>query len=539
IMDCIPIGRDLVRVLQEVARIPEFEALLRDMMQTPQKLNPHFQGLPQLFAIPTPKWFFQYRITPDMEMKLLHIMEHVRHGNHTRNLQWLKDRFLSNLENDHLYADLVRFICGWYHPTNAVLASDVVQRYVVLGWLLVPLKFNTYGASVKLALFYDWLFYDPRVDNIMNIEPAMLLMDKSAEKYPYITTTLLDFLKHTVDEYYPPMAVEIHAHVGMAMRTILEKGVISADETIRQTMRHLFPAFLPGTDPRHPNVPPQQQPIPPIPPQQPPQLPQTRVPTAGPPVPGVAIGNAPNNDVAMLNLIASSLNVDVAAPSGQILAGAGSVMAPGPVVAISPMLQAAVPPTMAPGIGVPPQQAKAMGGVVGVPRGEAGAAIVAVAHPGAQVVDDERNRYQGIADFSGNLQRLFTELDAAPANDSACMKGLFQDALQMYLKASEAQAQIFQSAIMQLLPVSADQDVFLCDGDTINEEGQDVMATSEGSRGEGRKKDVLTPFLEALYTMYVASMSIPPLRAKLIGFLATLEATNELVGPRIFIGALG
>lgn len=37
--DCMLIGRDLVRLLQCVARIPEFEHLLRDLMQSPGTLN--------------------------------------------------------------------------------------------------------------------------------------------------------------------------------------------------------------------------------------------------------------------------------------------------------------------------------------------------------------------------------------------------------------------------------------------------------------------------------------------------------------------
>ena len=52
---------------------------------------------------------------------------------------------------------------------------------------------------MKLALFYDWLFIDERVDNIINIEPAMLLMVYSTPKY--IDMTLLKFLFLLVDNY--------------------------------------------------------------------------------------------------------------------------------------------------------------------------------------------------------------------------------------------------------------------------------------------------------------------------------------------------
>nr|XP_015224312.1 PREDICTED: integrator complex subunit 3 [Lepisosteus oculatus] len=44
-MDCFIIGRDLVRLLQNVARIPEMDLLWRDLLHNPQGLSPQFTGL--------------------------------------------------------------------------------------------------------------------------------------------------------------------------------------------------------------------------------------------------------------------------------------------------------------------------------------------------------------------------------------------------------------------------------------------------------------------------------------------------------------
>lgn len=60
----------------------------------------------------------------------------------------------------------------------------------------------------------------------MFIEPAMLLMERSAERYPYITGILMDFLKQTVDGYYPPMKEYIAKCVSCGMKVMLSKGVI-------------------------------------------------------------------------------------------------------------------------------------------------------------------------------------------------------------------------------------------------------------------------------------------------------------------------
>lgn len=43
-MECLMIGRDLVRLLQNVARIPEFELLWKDIIHNPQALSPQFTG---------------------------------------------------------------------------------------------------------------------------------------------------------------------------------------------------------------------------------------------------------------------------------------------------------------------------------------------------------------------------------------------------------------------------------------------------------------------------------------------------------------
>ena len=42
--DCMTIGRDLVRLLHNVARIPEFELVWKDILHNPKALSPSFTG---------------------------------------------------------------------------------------------------------------------------------------------------------------------------------------------------------------------------------------------------------------------------------------------------------------------------------------------------------------------------------------------------------------------------------------------------------------------------------------------------------------
>lgn len=88
----------------------------------------------------------------------------------------------------------------------------------------------------------------------MFIEPAMLLTERSAERYPFITGTIFEFLMFSVEEYYPPMRDYMLKCVSCGMTQILAKGVIrsllpifhcpSISDDTRKIMRFLFANFL-------------------------------------------------------------------------------------------------------------------------------------------------------------------------------------------------------------------------------------------------------------------------------------------------------
>ena len=65
------------------------------------------------------------------------------------------------------------------------------------------------SSNAKLALFYDWLFFAPDKDNIMNIEPAILVMHHSMRPHPAITATLLDFLCRFITNFFPREAEKV------------------------------------------------------------------------------------------------------------------------------------------------------------------------------------------------------------------------------------------------------------------------------------------------------------------------------------------
>ncbi|XP_051175718.1 integrator complex subunit 3 isoform X1 [Leptopilina boulardi] len=253
LIDCLVIGRDLVRLLQNVARIPEFEALWKDLLLNPKSLCPNFTGVLQLLQTRTSRRFLQSRLTPDMERKLVFLTSQVRFGNHKRYQDWFQRQYLATPESQSLRCDLIRFIVGVIHPTNELLCSDIIPRWAVIGWLFTTCTSTVAASNAKLALFYDWLFFDPEKDNIMNIEPAILVMHNSMRSHPAVTATLLDFLCRIIPSFYPALTEKVRNGIFSSLRQILEKRVLPTlnplfdspklDRELRTKIRETFKEF--------------------------------------------------------------------------------------------------------------------------------------------------------------------------------------------------------------------------------------------------------------------------------------------------------
>ncbi|XP_031564730.1 integrator complex subunit 3-like [Actinia tenebrosa] len=224
--DCLPIGRDLVRLLQSVGRIPEFQALWKDILYKPQTLSPQFTGLTQLLRIRTSRKFLACRLTPDMENKIIFLTSKVKFGQQKRYQDWFHKLYLSSPESHTLKPDLIRYIVGVVHPSNEVLGSDVIPRWAIIGWLLTSCQASAASANAKLALFFDWMFFQTDKDNIMNIEPAILLMHCSIRSHPFITSTLLDFICRMMSNYCPSLDGFVRQGVRNGFRIIQRKKVV-------------------------------------------------------------------------------------------------------------------------------------------------------------------------------------------------------------------------------------------------------------------------------------------------------------------------
>ncbi|KAI3874233.1 hypothetical protein MKX03_014265 [Papaver bracteatum] len=199
---CLRIGRDLVRLLQDLVYVPEFRAVWKDLLSNPLEFRtPEFSDISQLYCLRTSSRYFLLRISPEMETQLRFLLTHVRWGHQKRYQEWFARKFLCRNEGNSVICDIVRFICCAHHPPNEIIQSDVISRWAVIGWLLKCCRKNYTEANTKLALFYDWLFFDERTDNVMNIEPGILLIMNSVPRYIDMTRTLIEFMFLLMDNY--------------------------------------------------------------------------------------------------------------------------------------------------------------------------------------------------------------------------------------------------------------------------------------------------------------------------------------------------
>jgi integrator complex subunit 3 len=254
--DIVPLGRDFVRLLQNVARLPEFSQLWKDILTTPKSLHPTFTGIFQMLSVRTSRQFIGNRITPDIENKLHFFTSNVKFGNHKRYQDWFQDRYFATPESQSLRSDVIRYIINAIHPTNELLCSDITPRWAIIGWLLTSCTNPVALTNAKLAIFYDWLCFDPARDNIMNVEPGILVMYHSIKNVPSVSSTLLDFLCRIMKNFYPKGEERIRGGVHNSLRVILEKQVIpnlqplfespKLDKDLRTAIRDNFREFMPA-----------------------------------------------------------------------------------------------------------------------------------------------------------------------------------------------------------------------------------------------------------------------------------------------------
>eukprot|EP00045_Choanoeca_perplexa_P012896 m.143216 g.143216 ORF g.143216 m.143216 type:complete len:1038 (-) comp16172_c0_seq3:41-3154(-) len=243
-------GRGLVRALLDVSRLPKIQTLLTRIRTNITSLSHTIKSFDDLLFRPPSRRLLQARISVEMENDLMHMMTKVAAAQVSPYQTTFETKHLQHRGAEAVVPDLIRFICFNFHPDNQTLASNVTPRWQVVLWLLMFLKTNAGAQRSKLALLYDWLFYQP--GQIMLIEPGMLLMAHAARSNPSILATLAEFLALVVQNFVPSLKDSMVDSVTKAVNDAESLGVVKSliavfgqlEAPILRLLESTFPTLL-------------------------------------------------------------------------------------------------------------------------------------------------------------------------------------------------------------------------------------------------------------------------------------------------------
>ncbi|KAI3654391.1 hypothetical protein MP228_001110 [Amoeboaphelidium protococcarum] len=228
---CKMAGRDLVRALWELSTIPSIQEVYQQIVEGTFKAQGYL-GIEDLLNTPCSVNILSGCVPYQLESHIRFIMEKVIVGIHDDvYFEWLNDKYFSQMPNDGLIIDLIRYIVCCFHPSNALLQSPVIPRFAVIGKLLQYTKSKLVSRHVKMALNLDWVCFNPQADSIMNIEPPVLYMMRSVEKYSHISAWMVEFLDQMSQAWIignqKPFNRTLRQRIKSGMHLCLQKGVIS------------------------------------------------------------------------------------------------------------------------------------------------------------------------------------------------------------------------------------------------------------------------------------------------------------------------
>jgi integrator complex subunit 3 len=238
--ECYQIGAEFMRLFLNAVKIPEFQPICED-------LSRHVQGRPLSLHLYERRGapsngvniYVQQLLPVQVERKLEFLLSQAPHPSQSFYLKW----FLQSIgvefgsESESLLVDIVRYIVVNIHPRNEIIfESNVIQRFVLIGYLIQSQSHPIHQSWVLQALFYDWLRYDAEdVSSIMLVEPAMLLMYRSAENNPSVTDMLIEYLFNYINSYLPAKRADFLLSVQRVLKDCQDKGVI---KDIKKLINH-------------------------------------------------------------------------------------------------------------------------------------------------------------------------------------------------------------------------------------------------------------------------------------------------------------
>ena len=98
-----------------------------------------------------------------------------------------------NSYTEFILPDIVRYIITVLFPTNT-LGTGITQRWQTLHYILDNSKNEIVKSLIKQNIFFDWMFYSPKKDSVMLVEPGLTLIKNTFMINPLLCQELLEFL---------------------------------------------------------------------------------------------------------------------------------------------------------------------------------------------------------------------------------------------------------------------------------------------------------------------------------------------------------
>ena len=123
-----------------------------------------------------------------------------------RYMKWLAADYKINANNsarELLWVEVIRYLTAIFHPPPEFYNPGLVQRWQIILWILIQVKNPLAKASIKQALFFEWIFFNPDRDAHMCLEPAALILQYCLIKHTPLrglAYELLEYLVHFNDQ---------------------------------------------------------------------------------------------------------------------------------------------------------------------------------------------------------------------------------------------------------------------------------------------------------------------------------------------------
>uniref|UniRef100_F1KT10 SOSS complex subunit A homolog n=2 Tax=Ascaris TaxID=6251 RepID=F1KT10_ASCSU len=244
--DCAQLGRDLVLLLMHLSKLPQFTAIWRQLLYTPNKLSPDFNGIEELMARPCPYNLLTHHISVTFMRKMEFILKYLPTAQE-KHIEWIRLKHLSGADSGSLRAAWIR--SAIYMPCNETTQCSAEARAILLATITAQSTSGVEQQWCKLNLLWDWLCYDPSVGGHIWLEPGYNALRHLLHMQPLLANSLLDFLVRMSAELHPPLRARITTSVANALKAISDFNIGSpstiidhhmVQKSVREAFRETF-----------------------------------------------------------------------------------------------------------------------------------------------------------------------------------------------------------------------------------------------------------------------------------------------------------